>query len=391
MKHILTGAIALATASAFAQSSVTLSGQIDTSVANVRTKNTAGDAIRKTGLFSAGMASSFLRIEGHEDLGGDMYGMFRLETGLNTDSGGGIATNTNNQRTGGGPVTNDLTFNRWAYVGIGSKQWGEVRLGRVYTAAFENFTSYDPFFTNGIGNSAALTLRLGQRNTQSALNVSNAIEYLTPHYNSGLYGRITIAAGENPSNGTLDAGTPDGAGNHVAGRVGYAKGPFAVAFSAGLTRNAAGRIGGTTNNQGDYVNTNLSARYNLGWVRLTGQFVTERLEGATAAGGTLTGNPANEAKTRSILLGATFPVGAGNIKVSYVDARLSDNMGSPEEHGRLIAVGYDYFFSKRTNVYTALTHIRNNAVGTYGFQPVFVSAGRGQSSSGVSFGIKHIF
>ncbi len=357
----------------------------------MRTQTATGQSVRKTGVFPAGMASSFFRFEGREDLGGNTYAMFRLESGVNTDNGGGIATNTNNQRSGAGPVTNDLTFNRWAFVGMGGKDWGEVRLGRVYTAAFENFTPFDPFFTNGIGNSAAITLRLGQRNTQTALNVSNAVEYLSPHYGSGFFGRITLAAGENPSNGTVDAGTADGSGDHAAARIGYASGPFSIAFSAGLTRNAAGRIGGTTNNQGDYFNTNLAARYDLGFMRLMGQYVTEKLEGASAAGGSLTGIATNEAKTRSFLIGAVVPVGAGNIKFSYVDGRLSDNIGSPAERGKMFVAGYDYYFSKRTNLYAAASHVRNNAVGNYGFQAAYVTPGRGQSSTGLAVGLKHIF
>ena len=34
--------------------------------------------------------------------------------------------------------------------------WGEVRLGRDYTATFWNWTIFDPFGTNGIGNSGNL-------------------------------------------------------------------------------------------------------------------------------------------------------------------------------------------------------------------------------------------
>lgn len=394
MKKYLAGAIALAAASGYAQSTVTLSGQIDASMARVSSRTAAGQSISRTGLFPAGMASSFMRFEGREDLGGDLYANFRLETGLNNDNGSGIATNTNNQNSGGALAGlnggQGQTFNRWAFVGLGSGAWGEVRAGRVYTAAFENFTPYDPFFTNGVGNSASLTLRLGQRNTPVALNVSNAIEYLSPHYGSGFFGRVTLALGENPDNGTLATNNPKRGGDHAAVRVGYAGGPFSVAYSAGMTRNTAGRVG-TTNNWGDYSNSNLAGKYNFGWMQLMGQYVNEKLEGATAAGGGLTGNPASEAKNRSILIGAVFPVGAGNIKVSYVDSKLTDNLGSRAERGRMYVVGYDYYFSKRTNLYATYAHINNNAVGNYNFQAAYMTGGQGQGSSGIAFGLKHSF
>lgn len=390
MKRYLAGLTAIAAASSFAQSSVAISGQLDTSLAHARTQTAAGQSISKTGLFSAGMASSFLRIDGREDLGNGWYSAFRLETGLNTDNGTGIATNANNQRSGQGNAISDITFNRWAFVSLGNRSFGEVRLGRVYTAAFENFTPFDPFLTNGVGSSAPMSLRLGQRNTQTALNVSNAIEYLSPHYGEGFFGRVTLALGENPSNGTVANSNPKNGGDHEAVRVGYASGPLSVAYSTGITHNTVGRVG-TVNNQGDYVNSNLAVRYDLGSVRLLGQFVTEKLEGATAAGGGLTGVATNEAKTRSLLLGAIIPMGAGNFKVSFVNSKLTDNIGSAAEKGKLYAVGYDYFFSKRTNVYVVVSRVTNNAVGNYALASAFVTPGQGQSSTGFGIGLKHIF
>lgn len=390
MKKTCIALAALAAATgACAQSRLGISGLLDTSLARVTTEAN-GVKVSKTGIFSSGMSSNFIRFDGQEDLGSNWYAAFRLEAGVNTDSGTGVVTSTNNQRPTGTSQSDGLTFNRWAYVAIGNKDLGEIRTGRVYTAAFENFTPFDPFLTNGVGSSTVITLRLGQRNTQTALNVSNAIEYYSPHYGSGFFGRVTLALGENPSDGTFENGNTPNAGDHAAVRVGYAGGPLTVAFSTGLTKNTAGRVG-TANNQGDYLNSNLAARYDLGWVRLFTQFVNERLDGASAAGGLLTGNPAHEAKTRSLLLGASFPVGAGNIKVSYVTGKLEDNIGSPDEEGRQISLGYDYHFSKRTAVYATVTRVTNNDVGAYGLPAAYVAAGRGAKSSGVGLGMRVLF
>lgn len=387
MKICIAALAALASAGSFAQSRVGISGLLDTALTYVRTESATGATVSKSGLFPSGMSSNFLRIDGQEDLGNDMFAAFRLESGLNTDTGTGIASNSNNQRTGAATSGDALTFNRWAYVALGSKAAGEVRIGRVYTAAFESFTPFDPFFTNGVGSSTPITLRLGQRNTQTALNVSNAIEYYSPHYGSGFFGRVTLATGENPSDGSLATGNPRHAGDHVAGRIAYAGGPVVVALSAGLTKNTAGRVG-TANNAGDYLNSNLAARYDFGWMRLLAQYVNERLEGASAAGGNLTGNPAHEARTRSLLLGVAATVGPGTIKASYVMGKLTDNIGSPAEKGRLFAIGYDYALSKRTTLYATASHIRNNDVGNYGYSAAYVTPGRGQSSSGVAMGLR---
>ncbi|RYF64879.1 MAG: porin [Comamonadaceae bacterium] len=104
-----------------------------------------------------------------------------------------------------------------------------------------------------------------------------------------------------------------------------------------------------------------------------------------------TGNPAHEAKTRSVLLGAVFPVGAGNIKVSYVAGRLTDNIGTAAEKGRLIALGYDYNFSKRTAVYTVVSHLGNNGTGNYVLPAQYVTATQGQSTTGIAVGMRHVF
>ena len=50
-----------------------------------------------------------------------------------------------------------------------------------------------------------------------------------------------------------------------------------------------------------------------------GKFVTERLEGASAAGGNLTGVASNEAKTRSLLLGVVEALTAGYLSTEYKD------------------------------------------------------------------------
>lgn len=397
MNRSLISLVALAAAGAHAQSTVTLTGQVDAAITTLSTTN-SGSTVRKTGLYNAGMGSSYLAFKGREDLGGGLYGGFHLEAGLNTDTGAGTATNSNNQRSGASPALaggQGLTFNRFAYVALGSTSLGEVRLGRVYTAAFWNHTYFDSFSTNGVGSSLTMTQFLGLRNVQSSINVSNAIEYATPGYihavgGRGFYAHATAALGENPSNGSLAASNPSGGGNHAALRVGYATGPYHVSYSAAKTRNTAG-VSGTGNNAGDYLIGNLAGSYDFGMVKVQGQYVTEKLDGASAATGFTTGVASNQAKSRSAMLGAIVPVGAGKIKASYIAATVSDNIGSPEKKGKLFAIGYDYSFSKRTTAYVTYARIANNAAGNFGFGAAYVTPSAGQSSSGLAVGVKHFF
>lgn len=105
-------------------------------------------------------------------------------------TGTGFPTNTNNQHSGA-VAASGLAFNRWAYVGVGSQSLGELRIGWVYAAAFESYTPFDPFTTNGSCSSTPIRLRLGPISTSTASHVSNLLEYLTCGYG----GRTTACSG----------------------------------------------------------------------------------------------------------------------------------------------------------------------------------------------------
>ena len=144
--------LALAVLGAFAgaasaQSSVTMFGVIDLNVQTVSNNE------RVYGMSTDGMASSRLGFRGVEDLGGGLKAGFWLEAGLAPDTG---RSNTNGNWGSG--TENQLIFNRRSTVSL-SNQWGELRLGRDYTATFWSWTVFDPFGTNGVG--AATNLALG--------------------------------------------------------------------------------------------------------------------------------------------------------------------------------------------------------------------------------------
>src|SRR5659263_37578 len=142
MKKSLVALAALAVVgAASAQSSVTLFGVVDATVAYG-----TGDSTSKTQLTNSGYNSSRLGFKGVEDLGGGMQAGFWLEAGVMNDNGAGAATNTNNQATGGALAgmngSQGLTFNRRSTVSL-MGGFGEVRLGRDYTPQFWSETVYD--------------------------------------------------------------------------------------------------------------------------------------------------------------------------------------------------------------------------------------------------------
>ncbi|MGH8783237.1 porin, partial [Paraburkholderia sp.] len=120
LSTVLIGALGLVSASAYAQSSVTLYGILDTGVEYVSHANAAGNGVvRMPGI--TGEIPSRWGLRGSEDLGGGYKAVFNLENGFNT-RGGDV-----NQ---GGRL-----FGRQAWVGIASP-YGQLSFGRVYTMTY---------------------------------------------------------------------------------------------------------------------------------------------------------------------------------------------------------------------------------------------------------------
>jgi predicted porin len=107
-------------ASAFAQSSVTLYGIVDTGVEYVSHANAAGDSVvRMPGI--TGSLPSRWGFRGVEDLGGGLKTVFVLESGFNL--------------RGGDSGQGGRLFGRQAWVGL-SSNYGTLSFGRQYTMTY---------------------------------------------------------------------------------------------------------------------------------------------------------------------------------------------------------------------------------------------------------------
>src|SRR4051812_28339740 len=91
-KSLIALAVLAAAGAASAQSSVTLFGIVDATLAFGK-----GEVTDRTSLTNSGLNSSRLGFRGTEDLGGGMSASFWLEAGVANDDGSGAATSTNNQ------------------------------------------------------------------------------------------------------------------------------------------------------------------------------------------------------------------------------------------------------------------------------------------------------
>ncbi|HWI83333.1 porin [Ramlibacter sp.] len=353
-KSLIALAVLAAAGAASAQSSVTLFGIVDATVAYGRASGTG--SANKWQLTNSGYNSSRLGFRGVEDLGGGMSASFWLEAGLSNDNGTGVATNLNNQATGAAGGSTGLVFNRRSTVSLAGG-WGELRLGRDYTPQFWNLTVFDPFGTNGVGTTQTLNSII---TGVTAVRASNTIGYFLPGNLGGFYGQAQYYLGENVRNGA--ATEKDGTGAGV--RLGFANGPFNVALALSRTDYATGKV----------KQNNLGGQWDFGIAKAMAHYSFD-------SNGNVDG--------KGWLIGGLFPVGAGEIRAAYSRYK-TDVAGSPRTNK--IALGYVHNLSKRTAVYTTWARVKNQGGAAQALNGSSFGTGVvNQNSSGLDLGIRHSF
>ncbi|QFZ84064.1 porin [Variovorax paradoxus] len=440
-QHHALSALALLTVAgaAPAQSSVTVFGIVDVGISRYTSKSThhspnpfavppataAGGAKKsQTAMSNSGYAGSRIGFRGTEDLGGGLAASFWLESGISNDDGAKGIDN----------------FNRRSTLSL-SGPFGEVRLGRDYTATFWNDTVFSPFGTQGVGTNlmANINSRLAAAAgpgsvvgaTDNYVRTGNSIGYFLPPNLGGVYGQLQYALHENTKRSD-QAGTPSAKGRFVGGRFGYAKGPLdmAIAYSQSTaadstTLNALGLV--TAKQERKINSLNLGASYDFGPAKLFGELSRVQDKNETGALQNLPGlaAPLMTTTTRKdrydgYLLGVSVPVGAGLIRASYASVKYKNGApaatdlnsllwglnGHRDTTANQIALGYVHNLSKRTALYASVSRIRikngwNNpgVMGAItGGSVSYLAGGTAQaagwaprSSMGYDFGIRHAF
>ena len=328
MKKTLLASILISSgAGAIAQSSVTIFGIIDTNLQYA--KQNGVDATRLLG--NGGLQASRIGFRGIEDLGGGLSAGFHLEGAVNTDSGAGTATTTDNHTPPDALGGNQgVLFNRRSTVSLLSGL-GELRLGRDFVPTYQNLTLFDPFGASGAGS--ILNIAQGgltrSSTIQTAIRASNTIGYFLPAGLAGVYGQAMYALGENASNA---AGGTEDDGNYAAVRVGYAAGPFSVAVGYGVTSLASG----------DVSVGNVGGVFDFGFAKANALYFRDSKDGSSDSEGWMIGGQIN--------------LGSGYFPVSYSTVKDKDAAGRTAKQ---VAVGYVHNMSKRTALYATYSYIEN--------------------------------
>lgn len=350
-KSMMIVALLGASSAATANSSLTVFGIADTAL----TRISGSDAGSRTGLSSGGNAASRLGLRGTEDLGAGLSAGFWLESAVGLDTGG----------------ASGLTFQRRSTVSL-TGPWGELRLGRDYAPIWWNIALLDPYGARGVGTSQAFN-NFGY----NAIWNSNSIGYFLPGSLGGLYGQVQIAFGEKT------ASSPNKRqGDAWGGRLGYASGPLNIAVAYTEYKQVIGASDVAPVTIGRHLRmANIGASWDFGWIKPMAYYGVERVPGA----------PAGANRLDSLLLGATAPLGNGELRatVARYDLKQSGNDFTK------LAIGYGYSLSRRTQLYATVARLSNQGASTRSLSADGMAAlggirGAGHST-GVDFGIRHSF
>jgi GBP family porin len=325
---------------------------------------------------------SRLGFRGTEDLGDGWRALFLMEMGIAADTGG--------QNQGG------LAFGRQIYVGLGGTNW-TVTAGRHYSlmnvAVALSEAMVGSWWGNitgaAMGNSESAGSTAGNGSFQLNTRVDNSV-YLTGK-TGPVTGNLMVGAGNENSRGT---------GRSAQGSVVYETGGLrATAAFAKLRQNAEQIIPSAKPEW--LTQWTVGANYDFGVVKLYGGYFA----------GTGPNNVANLApvavftsatpspfatawdKNRLYWIGARVPIGVSAFTFN-IGREIYSNRAAPEGHSTTLALLYEYFLSKRTELYANYGQVNNDSGARtvlYSAVPAVIPSGFGSDPKALSVGMIHRF
>jgi predicted porin len=380
-------ALGAAAAPAYAQSSVTLYGTIDTSITYIH--HAAGsDNLWSLGNSAAGnLSGTRWGLKGAEDLGGGLKAIFQLENGFNPSNGA----------LGQG----SRIFGRQAFVGLSSDQYGSLTLGRQYDPLIDlvQGITADNYFGSAFATPGDVD------NYDNSFRVNNSVKYTTPVWNG-------LQAAAMYSFGGIAGST--GAEQSYSAALAYTAGPLSLAggyihadnsaASAG-PRSIVGTDGWSSTSDGTFdgpINAGYATASSMSIARVAGQYVfgpvtfglgysnaRYKPDGSSVFFNTQKYNTGqgflNYQAASALLLGVGY---------SYTHAN-----GDTTATYHQVSVGADYSLSKRTDLYmtAAWQHASGETGdGAGGAMPAQASIGSyGYPGTGsqtmVNLGLRHKF
>ena len=348
-KTLIALAVLTVSGASFAQSSVSISGNIDLSYVSAK----MADGGKITTLQNGATSTSKIIFSGVEDLGGGLSAIFRVNSTIAADRGNTFQRNINpNMGTGsaGSAATNQgLAFgDRDLYIGL-KGGFGELRAGRNQSISDDN--------NNAGGNHGSVwTYFMAASSAQAGVNnsfggaapalgaagrIADSFKFASPVFN-GFQVQALYGLGERKNLASQGVVTE--------GQVSYTQGPLAVSYSMGNIAAAAndpttfGALAVSSSQAAlnaasagaETKETRLMASYDLGVAKLNAGTYTQKTNGAAA-------------DTASHLT-VTMPMNAWTLGATYItvkDAQATTTTAKLDG----FSVHAGYALSKRTRAY----------------------------------------
>ena len=350
-KSLIAGASLIVVAgSVHAQSSVTLYGLIDAGLTytNSQITGTGSGGHSNWQMTSGSVQYSRWGLRGAEDLGGGIKAIFTLENGFNVNNGQFSSSNR--------------IFNREAYVGLSSRDYGTLTLGRQTDDMVDFVAPLSLTGTQYGGTHFAHPFDID--NLNDSFQINNSVKYESPVYAGFKFGALygfSNEAGAFADNRAYSVG------------MSYAWGP--LNFGAGyLHLNSAAGTPGQVNTGGavtDTTGSSIQALLTPTGVPLGALASRQQTWGggvSYAIGPAVAGFVYTQTNLTQLFqtgLSTHFQNFEGNLRYAltpavqlsgaYTYSRAGGSGGSGSPHWNQVSAMADYSFSKRTDVYLQST------------------------------------
>lgn len=342
-----------------AQSSVTIYGLLDQSVAYTSNANAAGDSIVKLPTLT-GSFPSRLGFRGVEDLGGGLQAVFTLEAGLLLDTGGLSQGNR--------------LFGRQASVGL-KGDFGTVTIGRQVNMTFMALLKSDVMGPNLFSISSIDPYIPNARS-------DNAVGYY------GSFHNVVVGATYSTGRDTSAAGGPGGtncggevAGNaracrQVTGLLGYETPAYGFNVAYDILYGNVGAANGLTSSDNSDRRLMFNGYFKTGDARIGGGVMDRTTRAVTGL-----------TETDLYFLGVSYlltPLMTLDTQVARRNQTHSDNDVT------MLVARLTYHLSRRTAAYAAAGRMKNSGVAAVSLD-AGGTVGAGMAQNGLMTGLRHAF
>ena len=377
---------AVAVLGAFAGSAlaadVQLYGIVDTGFlyTHTDTDKAGADAVDKLEMKSGMASGSRFGFKGTEDLGNGLTVGFILENGISSDTGvdNGVFFDRESSLFLQGSF-GKVAFGRIGSINNGVSSWGKYGMISAFGTSFTDYAAQAGTFAMGAGM------------------WDNMVAYQTPTF-AGFTAYAQYGMGNSKTNyGSVE--NESSSDRYYALGATYANGPLNL-YAAVDSINYASWSKGTATQPGD-VDDSLTVTIggNFDFEVLTlfagaqyfDEIAADKTSGILGTTEGLRTGFAGKLEGWGLGVSAKIPAGPGValVGVGYVDAEAAGSVAPANEKDELtrwvVSAGYDYPFSKRTDIYVAATYMQDS------LEYTAATADRDASVIGAMVGLRHKF